>query len=856
MDMTRNVVGLLALALSCAAVSQAEVEVRVRQTQGGPQIHVDGEAVAPRFFFGVERSGKIRVTPEWQTYSFDIVPEVEVPGNGTFHIRFTIGPDAEKNAEGGYEVWLADIRLTDAEDAREVIAPGSFSGEEAHRRAWNAWPTGGQNTVAKLGFAEGCVRLLLNDPPAGQPWPDYHFYTPNTLTAAKGRTYRCTFRAKGTPGVLLDPALHRLAGGKYLWIGGVPGPFLPQVALARDAGVNLISFDTPLMWTPPEEEPYWGALDAQCRRIIAVNPKALLLPRVTADAPDWWLARHPEARMVYADGTVDERKASVSDRRYRREACAFLERVARHLCEAFPDNFAGLHPCGQNTGEWFYQDAWSKGCGYDPATKEAFREWNGGRYDPPPSWDRKNHLPGAFLPYAGVATELLTFAVFQQQGMANFVAEMAETCREATGGKKLVVFFYGYGFEFAAVPGGPAQSGHYALAHLLKKSCDNIDILCSPNSYTDRTWLGSAPVMSAAESVMRSGILWLNEDDSRTHLDIRKQAVTQEGTIVNLQQTQDIMLRNTAQAALRGFGTWWMDLPGWGWFNDAEIWREMKRLRPVDEAMLKRSAPFAPEIAVIIDEMSMHHLTRGSGLVHDRSVFGRIGAPYGQYLMDDVYQRNVSARMKVFLSAWRQEVKDGLMLKRQRDKASANDMRVWCWASGYLNGRNKIETIEYITGFKAKPVALKTAEVTPTRVAREHGITKPWGERTEITPLFSVEATEDEVWATYADGSPAVAVRKSAIGTDVFVGTPALTPELLHALAKIAGVHLYAKPGTVLWAAEGHLAVQAQEDGEVALDMGRPGAVVDALDGTAVSDGPTFSVKMRQGEVRVFKIRN
>ena len=48
---------------------------------------------------------------------------------------------------------------------------------------------------------------------------------------------------------------------------------------------------------------------------------------------------------------------------------------------------------------------------------------------------------------------------------------------------------------------------------------------------------------------------------------------------------------DTAQAALRGFGTWWMDLPGQGWFNDAAIWEQIVRLRPVDEALARRAAP-------------------------------------------------------------------------------------------------------------------------------------------------------------------------------------------------------------------------------------------------------------------------
>ena len=51
-------------------------------------------------------------------------------------------------------------------------------------------------------------------------------------------------------------------------------------------------------------------------------------------------------------------------------------------CEAFPDHFAGIHPCGQNTGEWFYEGSWERPLsGYDPATREAFRAWLKARGD-------------------------------------------------------------------------------------------------------------------------------------------------------------------------------------------------------------------------------------------------------------------------------------------------------------------------------------------------------------------------------------------------------------------------------------------------------------------------------------------
>jgi beta-galactosidase len=77
--------------------------------------------------------------------------------------------------------------------------------------------------------------------------------------------------------------------------------------------------------------------------------------------------------------------------------------------------------------------------------------------------------------------------------------------------------------------------------------------------------------MTAAESVALAGKMWLQEDDTRTYLATGTFPGWQDGadTLVG---TNKLLLRNTAQCALRNFATWWMDLGGTGWFNDPQLW--------------------------------------------------------------------------------------------------------------------------------------------------------------------------------------------------------------------------------------------------------------------------------------------
>ncbi|MGD0088881.1 MAG: hypothetical protein ABSE73_03080 [Planctomycetota bacterium] len=841
---------------------------------------MDGKPVPPRFFWGAMSSGHIPAQAEWAAQAFEFLPGA-VDGTGTLHFRFAQTPG---------EVWLADVRIQDAKTGEDVLPPDSFANAVNFQKNWNHWPAGAANTVGTIELADKSVHITLKKPPGGN-WPDFHLHSNIALRFSAGRAYRCTFRAKAVPAQNLTVALYSVVGGTWNFVGGPPGGFLSQVALARDAGVNLVSFAAPNCWTAPhptlspegrgkgEGEPAdWASLDSLCRQIVATNPKVLLVPRVGADAPDWWLQQHPEARMVY-DGDKAVNHSCVSDRAYRADVCAHLEKICRHLLETFPDHFAGIHPCGQNTGEWFYRDSWLRPLsGYDPATKAAFRQWLKAHGDPqadtaePPAADARR-APSPFpLPRRGGGQgegllrdpgrerRLIDFARFQQQEMAEHVAAMAAACRRGTDSRKLVIFFYGYLFEFPPLQDGAPTSGHYALSALLKSK--DIDILCSPISYTDREWIGSAPSMTAAESVVRSGILWLNEDDSRTFLDPRTQEHVQEGGLVNLEQTRQVLLRNTAQAALRGFGTWWMDLPAQGWFNDARLWDEIVRLRPVDAAMLERKVPFTPEIAAIVDEDSMCHLPGGSAafageLIYDsRAALGRSGAPYGQYLLDDARAGNIHAKLQIFLSAWALTPEKRAALRPPHDERGnePGPVRVWCYAPGYLYpDRMDVAGIKELTGFEAKEFAGASAEATPTEAGRKLGLTTPWGSKRAIRPLFSVTAAPDETLAAYTDGSPAVALRRSGMDHDVFVGVPKLTPELVRALARLARVHLFTDGNATVWAAEGYVSLQAHETGPLVIDTGKEGKVVDALDGRTLGDGPRITLTLQKGETRVLK---
>lgn len=603
-----------ALALGAGA-AVTPVEVRVRQTPGGPRIFVDGRAVRPRFYYGsspclapISNTGR-------NVYTIPFRPDVD-----TDQGRIAIDGFADDEP-----IWFSNAALIDK--TTNATVPLSSDGEERTRHF----------VRDGLSLKQGHL---------------YHFVV--THRSTHQRTY------------FTHEASYTDAAGRKVVMPLPYGDTLGDtVRLAADAQVDFVTFSTGTSWgsaggwwAPPEEPPDYGRIDRACEHIIAANPNALLVPRVNADAPGWMLERDPSLKMVFDRG-YSIRMSSVSARPYREAACAAIEKLTRHLREKFPRNFAGLHVGGQNSAEWFYMNSQtSELSGYDVHTRDAFRAWLAKRNEkdagtaevPTPAARRVKRPHGRLDPV--LDRRVIQFGEFRQEEMASLLCELGAAVRRGSDGGSLAIFFYGYTWELGSVVAGAAETGHFFVDWIMRHGKDSIDGFSAPFSYSDRGWPGSSPVMSPAETFMRNGFLWINEDDFRTHLEdlwgfpaiVGRQIRNTSPSI-----TRNALLRNGALNILRGHGDWWMDLFGRGWFRDAEIWKVRKALNVMDDAMLRRKKPYSPEIAVVMDEESMMMNGWGSSAKMrtfcSRRGFETCGAPYGQYLLDDVLENPPSAKL-------------------------------------------------------------------------------------------------------------------------------------------------------------------------------------------------------------------
>jgi hypothetical protein len=388
----------------------------------------------------------------------------------------------------------------------------------------------------------------------------------------------------------------------------------------------------------------------------------------------------------------------------------------------------------------------------------------------------------------------------------------------------------------------------------------DIDILCSPISYFDRGLGESAPSMTATESVALAGKLWLNEDDTATFLCSGVFPGHQE-KVDTLEKTNCELRRNVGQAACRNLATWWMDLGATGWFNDKGLWDEMERLKPLDMALLDPPHPFRPDVALVNDSRSMCQVATGGQRVtrpliyESRAPLARMGAPFGQYLLDDVLAGRVDAKLYVMLNAWSLTEAERATLRQRLHGKTV----IWCYAPGYYNGDTpSLQAMHELTGLD---LAAFPSPVSPqaeaTVIGKREGLSaEPFGDEQAVAPLFHVPAADaSRVLATYGSGENAVAWTEGNGGTSIFCGTPRLTVGLLQFAARKAGIHLFTLDGCVLYANGPFIVLHGTQAGNVHLMLESVADVYDLQDGTQFGRGQQFDIPLGFGNTRILHLK-
>ena len=642
-----------------------------------------------------------------------------------------------------------------------------------------------------------------------------------------------------------------------------------QVKLAKGAGVDFVEIRVPGVWVEPGKCPDYSAIDRNYQAVLKANPNAKIIPRMWQNPPDWWLKRYPNELMKF-EGNNNRRHPSIASEQYRKDIKEALRLLIRYSEAHYGANMAGYHTAGGNTEEWFYNGSWEDALsGYDNATLVAWRKYLRGKYGSDMALQQAWHRPKVTLAKAEVpvpserrgkigqafhspatAANVIDFNMFQQQSMADIVLTLGKVIREETGKKRLSVTFYGYLFEFGSMKNGPATSGHYALRRLLNSP--DIDIIAGPIAYYDRQLGGGTTTMTAAESILAAGKLWLNEDDTSTYLAFQRgnPAAGNQYSAKNQQESIMLLRRNLTVETLRNFATWWMDLGGTGWFNDPILWQEMTRLAPVTQDLLNHPSPFYPAIAEVIDEDSIFYVG-AAGVIPalrpmikiDRNSRSITGIPSGQYLLDDLLADRLPTQINVIVAAYALDSRQRQQLRDQAEKKPT----IWGWATAYVDRDNKVcsaDAIVEATGFKVKELVNSSFSTKSTNAGLAFGLPQEvFAHGNEIIePVLSpIPQPGDIVLSEYTDGHPAIVLRPGKIPA-LFCGTPVIAPILYRRFAEYAGIKMYTDRPAYVLTNGNYLSICAPEDGVYKVNTGWSGEIIDALETKSLGVGPSIKI--------------
>ena len=388
-----------------------------------------------------------------------------------------------------------------------------------------------------------------------------------------------------------------------------------------------------------ENEPDFSVFDEAVEKVLRVNPKAYIFPRIYMPMPRWWCEKNPEETVVAPYG--GRREMLFSDA-FRAEGDRMLCALISHVkAQPYAENIIGYHLGGGCVEEWFH---YGLDAGLCENAKKYFFRFLDEKY---PDEDLPRELPDLEnLKVEGEIKDklLIRYLEFSHTAVAESVAHFAKTVKEATDFEQTVGAFYGYINEVAS----PLR-GDLALHHII--DCPYIDFFCSPNSYVKTRALGIdwGDIIPSA-SLNLHGKMYFSECDIRTSLsdfinncrpgadktnsyygDIWLGPKTVAGSVA-------AMRKSYAHQITRGNSLWWFDMWG-GWYDHPRYMLEAKRCKKLFESHDHTQYSYKPEIAVFVDGKLYQHqgMEDKSCLAYYeiRNSLGSSGLAFDHYLLED-----------------------------------------------------------------------------------------------------------------------------------------------------------------------------------------------------------------------------
>jgi len=634
-------------------------------------------------------------------------------------------------------------------------------------------------------------------------------------------------------------------------------------------------------------------VDSRIAALTEANSNAYIILRVTLSAPLWWCndTANSNELIVCADGTGfvqdkwggTKRQSFASQRWLNEEGQAFKNLIMHIRNATYSKNVVGYMVLNGIFGEWHL---WSPA--HLPDNSEPMRQkliaWCQDKYGTITALNKAWRTDYSDFNEITCATEnerkYASYGIFKNIMADPTKAKVSDywQCLHETGADALLYFckiikdetdntalagaFYGY-----TTMHWPQEGGHLAISKVLDSPY--IDFLASPHDYQERA-LGDAGAFRAyPESIRLHGKLFFDEGDDRTYL--AKESEFKHAK--NVDQSQAIMKREALSTLTAGVGFWWFDMQR-NWYDDTNLLSTARAIYKLADVTLKLPRESYSEVAVVFDPTTYYGtkdwLNDEDKLMLElcQSQLGELqktGTPFDMLLINDLFAPNAKKyKVYLFLNTWRMEdaFRTTLISKLQRD----GNVLVFVYAPGFLSDSGvDLPAMQDLTGmrFSATPHNLSSMTAIWNGEAENllEGVTngQSWGVSSSMAPRFSIISTNVTALANWeVGGGVAAGMATFNNWTSVYCGTGKLPVELLRALVKQAGVHIWTDAGlngTKFWAGSGLFGVHTEGQTDCHFTLPMKSRVVDAFTGeTTLESGDGFTKTVPAGSTEIYRM--
>lgn len=466
-------------------------------------------------------------------------------------------------------------------------------------------------------------------------------------------------------------------------------------------------------------------------------------------------------------------------------------------------------------------------------------------------------------------------------GTADSVIHFGKVIKEISGGNMLTGAFYGasaatHFFFFA-------QSG--AVYRILKSGA--VDFLAAPGVYENRQPGGFTGTRLVNDSIGLHGGIAFAEDDERTHMESPYYQSFFEA--YTTEDTGNIMKRTLGRNLAQNTYGWWFDQhAGGGRYGDAYTISLLKKQQAIikdyyeNDARRKNS-----EIAFIYDEESYHVISQEC-THHAVELFrnyeiDRIGAPADRYFHNDMADPAMpDYKLYVFVNTLYLSDAERAAIKAKLSKNQATAL--FLYGAGVINpDREEIFSPDNMTDLTGIKTAMRLDGVrgkfkfTEDAGAYAEGLDpyeiqgdfkrKMWAnhatymnrEKNCRVMLYPVLYAEDDGAKTLArlleGGEPALSVKTCDGYTSIYSATRYLSSEVIRAIARVAGVHLYLENDDVVYACERFLTVHSSRTERKRIRLPRVASAYEVYEEKFYcQSAKEFFCDMKYGETKTFRL--